>query len=218
MARSKLEIGMGEPAKKGSRDSWLPSFLLICFVAILALLLGPVRSAYRVARENAFLETGHTIYLYLFQYSIDHNDHCPSGSSSTEVFQKLIDGKYATDPRIFYLPMPGKTKPTSLHLKPENVSWDITIPVDWRSSENVPLIFCTGYRIEYKPGGRALPLPNRSRPAFDHVAMVNNRGAARLFQSGASPYSSIPNFIPANASLGTTTYTQLTPDGPLPQQ
>jgi hypothetical protein len=99
----------------------------------------------------------------MFYYSADNvagNNAYPNGKSSTEVFQKLIDAGYIRDPSILFVPMPGKIapEPGQNKLKPENVCWDVTVPVDSSSSNLVPLVFLTGYRINYVPGGSAVPL------------------------------------------------------------
>ena len=78
-------------------------------------------------RDSRWLRASHTIALAAFSYANDHNHKYPDGKSSTEVFQKLIDGKYVDDTTIFYVPMKGKTKPIAGQpLKPENVCWDFT--------------------------------------------------------------------------------------------
>jgi len=77
------------------------------------------------ARQSPNVQSGHAIGLALYSYANEHGGNYPSGVSSTEVFQILLDGGYATNPRIFYVPMPGKIDPQAgQKLKPENVGWD----------------------------------------------------------------------------------------------
>ena len=77
------------------------------------------------------MQIARSINLMLFAYSNDNNQNYPDGKSSTEVFQKLLDGGYATDPAIFYVPLPGKVKPVAgQKLKPENVCFDVPCPVE----------------------------------------------------------------------------------------
>ena len=97
-------------------------------------------------------------------YAADHGAHVweseyPDGGSSTEIFQKLLDGGYATDPNVFYVPMWGKRAPVAgQKLKPENVCFDMTGGVAPDDSGDLPLVFMTGYRITYAPGGGATAL------------------------------------------------------------
>jgi hypothetical protein len=161
------------------------------------------------------MQESRILALIMFQYAQDHDGQYPDGASSTEVFQKLIDGKYVTDPSVFYRHMPGKASPESLRLKPENVSWDVSMPLDKNSSDALPVVFCTGYRVEYKPGGRAIPLTDKSRYHDDGIAVSYHNNSAAFLKKSTQPDGSILNFISPDANLGATHYVQLTPDGPL---
>ena len=192
-------------------------------------------------RYAAMKQTSFVIACAMNQYATYH-DHYPDGKSSTEVFQKLLDGGYITDPSTFYFSMTGKTKPiTGQPLKPENVCWDVTSPVDSWAPKELPLVFSTGYKVNYVPGGAAVPLvkpypkyfiedPRNWRqrlqnyPPLDDLKpgiVVWYKSAHRLFMpltlsiSGNSE-DSIPNFVPADFDAKGKTYRQLTPDGPLP--
>ena len=109
----------------------------------------------------------------MFAYATDNiqnGNAYPDGNSSTEVFQKLLDGNYCSDPSVFYLPLAGKTPAVAgQKLKPENVCWDVTSGVD-SSASDVPLVFMTGYKVTYVPGGSAVPLikpyPRYYTPSF----------------------------------------------------
>ena len=84
----------------------------------------------------------------MVSYAADHDGKFPDGNTSTEVFQKLIDENYGNDPTIFYIPLPGKTKPLAgQKLKPENVCWDVTSGLDQNSPDELPVIFMTGYLV-----------------------------------------------------------------------
>ncbi|HEV3271575.1 MAG TPA: hypothetical protein VGZ93_05280 [Candidatus Methylacidiphilales bacterium] len=158
----------------------------------------------------------------MFSYATDNiqnNNAYPDGNSSTEVFQKLLDGGYCTDPTIFYLPLPGKIKPVpGQKLKPENVGWDVTSGVDSGDSNWVPLLFVTGYKITYASGAPAVPLVKSPNPDSHGVA-VFYKGNDAVYRSPGmvtNPDGSISNFIPADFNPKGKTYRQLTPDGPLP--
>ena len=97
----------------------------------------------------------------MYSYAQDNSGNYPDGKSSTEVFQQLLDGGYVTDASIFYIPAPGKTKPVSgQKLRPENVCWDVTGGLTNHSPGELPLLFLTGYRVSYSPGGAAVPVAN----------------------------------------------------------
>ncbi len=195
----------------------------------------------KCAPESASLQITRTIAVAMFAYSNDNNGDYPDGNSSTEVFQKLLDGGYVSDPSTFYLPMSGKVKPIpGQKLKPENVCWDVTGNVDANSPDMLPIVFLTGYMVQYVPGGSAVPLSNRSprygwvdpiqnwwdrlmgRPTilwFDRpgIAVAYKSNAAKFMISNPStnPDGSIPYFISPDFKPDGVTYRQLTPDGPL---
>jgi hypothetical protein len=76
----------------------------------------------------------------------EKNGKYPDGKSSTEVFQELLDGKFISDPSVFYVPFPGKMQAIpGQALKPENVSWYITsCPVQGPDDfATFPLVFIT---------------------------------------------------------------------------
>lgn len=153
--------------------------------------------------------------------------------SSTELFQKLVDRKLITDPAVFYLPFPGKSPAANGQpLKPENVGWDATTPYpDLRSQ--IPVIFVTGCKVNYAPGGSAVALGS-SLPGFldehlslfqewNHDAMVSCDGdliAIHRFGGGdgfpLGADRTVAHFISPDIDLHGRTYRQLTPDGTLP--
>jgi hypothetical protein len=174
----------------------------------------------------------------MFQYSVDHEGAYPSGQNSTEAFQKLLDGGYVTDASIFYISIGGKTKlDAGRVLKPENVCWDVTSPLNTSSSDGLPIVFPTGYKVQYVPGGGALPLVKpypkyMSSPPhawwerlYDSsppeeitgvgVCYKNNSAAFLKLKMSADGNYSIPNFVPAYFDPGGQTYRQLTPNGEL---
>jgi hypothetical protein len=137
--------------------------------------------------------------------------------------------------------MAGKIKPISgQKLKPENVSWDVTEGLDVASSDELPLVFLTGYKVNYAPGGEAIPLL-KPYPRFEWVDAhqtffdwLLGRPAIHYFDPGIVVYykgnnamfiklkplpngeESIPNFISPDFKPDGKTYRQLTPDGMLP--
>lgn len=201
---------------------WLLAVFLLLILA--DAFLSPVTISLRKTKESAAMETSRTIGLAMFQFANDHGGKYPTGHSSTEVFQQLIDGNYISDPAIFYVDMPGKSKAASNKLKPENVSWDVTVPLDSTSSEDIPLVFLTGYRVTYAPGGNAIPLFASAAGRLDGMAVCYHSNYAFFSSSTGGvppsphkmPNGVIANFVPTTFRANGQTFQQLTPDGPLP--
>lgn len=180
------------------------------------------------------MQAAREIGLSMFQYSTDHDGKYPDGKSSTEVFQKLIDGKYISDPTIFYIPLPGKTEPVfEQKLKSENVCWDVTCCLGPSDSDYLPVVFMTGYKVNYVPGGSAVAIILNPYPHYDRCWIdwwngyeVARPGIAVCYKSNSAmfmelnlsknPDGTIPNFVPPQFDPQGKTYRQLTPDGPLP--
>jgi hypothetical protein len=168
------------------------------------------------ARRDAVVEQCRQIGMMLFSYATDHLDApFPEGKSSTEVFQKLLDGSYCTDPAVFYVALPGKSKaPAGQKLKPENVCFDVTSAPDSDAPDGLPIVFLTGFKVTYAHGGSAVPLANPGPPAM--IVFYKNNSARALFPTpGAIPAGSISNFLPSDFDSRGKTYVQLTPDGPM---
>ena len=174
---------------------------------------------YRSIPQSPVVRETHAIGLAMWSYANDNGGKYPTGKSSTEVFQKLVDGEYVTDPRIFYaetLRLPGKRPATSKKLKPENVCWDVTIPVDTKKTDpSLPLLFTTGFKMIYAPGGSAVPYPAKSPATRDGIALffVNNSAA---FITSRGPDEIVPLVISTSFKANGETYVQLSPDGPVP--
>jgi hypothetical protein len=168
------------------------------------------------ARRDALMQQTRQIGLMLYAYATDNvqnNNAYPDGKSSTEVFQKLIDGGYCTDPAIFFTPLPGKVKPVAgQKLKPENVCFDVTSALDADSPDGLPIVFMTGYKVNYASGAAAVPLAKSSPPAMI-VVYKSNKSIVLIPAADGS----IANFIPATFDPKGKTYRQLTPDGQLSQ-
>jgi hypothetical protein len=234
------------PASQSKHTRWdrlARSFLyfyaaVVFFFVLLAFVIDPMRdSGLKTSWDNQWMQASHSIYLAMFQYSIDNDGDFPGGKSSTEIFQKLIDGKYVTDSAIFYVPLPGKIKPIQGEpLKAENVCWDVTDSLGAGDADELPLVFLTGYKVHYIPGGAAVPLikpyppfgleshtlpewvegktslPEGSTPG---IAVAYKGGSSR-FVKMQQPDDTIPNFIAPTFNPKGKTYRQLTPDGTLP--
>jgi len=185
--------------------------------------------------DSTAMAATRTIAVAMSEYAEEHGGRYPEGASSTAVFQKLIDGKYVADPATFYLLMPGKTQPTSPHLTPQNVCYDVTAGVDTNAPDNLPVVFVTGFRVEYRPEGRAISLV-RPFPAYGYSAQTwmkyltggdlepvnglalaykSNEARFQQGQLGSDGFGLVPNVLPDDFDPHGKAYRQLTPDGPL---
>jgi len=186
--------------------------------------------------SNVPMQNARSIGLCMFQYAVDNDGKYPEGNSSTEVFQKLIDGKYIDDPSFFYLPLPGKIKASlGQRLKPENVCWDITCCLDSITPEQIPVVFMTGYKIDYVSGSATLlvkPYPKSEEPLWREwlrggpertitrspgIPVCYKSNSAKYIKLDTSPNAKgiIPHFIDPSFSPNANIYRQLTPEGPL---
>jgi len=227
-ARDKSQDGGGcMPALK------ISLVILFLLALLFSVALGPI-SYQRHMRETMCVQQLHMLGLALYSYAEDNNGEYPDGASSTEVFQKLLDGGYVSDPQVFYLQMniPGKIEasPNQKILKPENVCFDVTAGLTQQDSPQAPLIFLTGFRIKYAAGGTAAPLaspfpmlaashdflffhwdsPDPEEFSGIGVFYVSHSAQWILAQGNA-----IPNFVPAGFDAHGKTFRQLTPDGVL---
>jgi len=149
----------------------------------------------------------------LNHYAADHDGKYLEGKSSTEIFQKLIDGNYITDPAVLYVDLPGKVKAATKTLQPENVCWDVTSNVDRNSSDMLPVVFLTGYQINYSAGAKSMALPEPPAPGrtggaagcprlarpLPWLIRVISRLCSRSILTVLSPISFPPILIPAIA-------------------
>jgi len=203
------------PQKKKMSGCWMAAIILgvMGFVGFLGLIflavvsVGPIQNGLEKAKENMAMQQARAIALAMYQYSIDHNGAYPEGKTSTEVFQKLLDEKYISDPAFFYVSMPGKIKATSNTLTSENVCYDVTSGVTPDTSGQLPLVFITGYTMQYTAGGSASREADiKSLPG---IAMAYKSNRAIFLKAG--PDGTVPNVIAADFDSGSKTYTQLKP-------
>jgi hypothetical protein len=189
---------------------FLRAAAVLAFVA-LVLFEHPACAQMQVARNNALMQQVHQIGVVMFSYACDNNGAYPTGNSSTEIFQKLIDGGYVTDPSLFYVKMPGKVAPTSNKLKPENVCFDVTVAVDSKSSDMVPLVYLTGFKLSFTPDSSAVPVSDAAKQAGGIPVFYkgNNAQFRRADADGSVPHFVFPNY------QDDAHYHQLTPVGPI---
>ena len=190
----------------------------------LGLFLGPIGPGIKRSAHSADLQLAHALGNALYSCANDNLGEFPDGTSSTAVFQKLLDGGYVSDPGYFYVPMRGKVKadPHQKILKPENVCFDVTTGASEKDSSSLPVLFLTGYRVTYAPGSAAVPIGKTFPPYLlsdswftsldyapgiaayyldNHTVWINAQG------------DSIPNFEPSTFDAHGKTYRQLAPLG-----
>jgi hypothetical protein len=102
--------------------------------------------------------------MQLVKYAQKHEGHFPEGNTSTEVFQRLIEEKYAQT-RVFWLEG-RKMPPSPDRLSPENVGFDFTKGADLKSPGWVPRVIPTGFKIDYSKN-EATQLPSNTIPHVD---------------------------------------------------
>ena len=214
---------------------WLgiPILILFGFFRV----LGPVAPGNVYTTHGMWMgKVGELGYAMLVYAANNYNNGYafPDGNSSTEVFQKLLDKGYVTDPRMFYVPMVGKIKPApdQKRLKPENVCFDVTSGAEQGDSGSLPLVFLTGYRMNYAPGGAVVPIVKPYPPYLrddswffyrdsDPLFVVYFKGnltvVARPQAEVLEPSEGYPmeHLVPADFDAHGKTYRQLTPDGVL---
>jgi len=203
------------PVKKGM-PGWLLAVIIIgaCFMGLgvlsclAGIALGPITAGIEKAKESASLQQARAINLMMYSYSVDHNGAYPDGATSTDVFQKLLDEKYASDPTIFYCAMGGKTKPTSSKLTAENVCYDVTSGVQADSPGNLPVVFSTGYVMSYSAGTPATRESGASTAVYG-IAVGYKDNSTRFLT--LRPGKTEIQVIPASFDPGTKTYRQLKP-------
>ncbi len=195
--------------------------IIVGLVLIIAAIIWksvPDTSYNRTQPVRDAIQTARSINQTMFAYASDHGGVYPIGNSSTEVFQRLIDEKYVTDPGLFFqesLNIPGKIKATSNVLKPENVCWDVTIPVDATSPDALPLVFLTGYKVNYVPDGSAVPLFSTNGKRLPGIAVCYHGNNSAFIRSDGKSDGVVTNFIFQKFDPADKKYQQLTPDGPV---
>lgn len=207
-------------AKKGM-SGWLIAAIVVgCCVLLVGpcaclagVALGPITNGIKKAKESAAMIQARAITLAMFAYANDHNGNYPDGKTSTEVFQKLIDGGYLPNPAMFYIAgFPGKTATTG-QLTAANVCFDVTSGVTADSPDTVPLVFSTGYTVTYSPG--AIPVRDEDVPMpFPGMVVVYKSKMAQILDAPSASYTvmrPLSQFIPATFDAGTKTYQQLKP-------
>lgn len=208
------------------------------FVLLLIAIIGSIEPGIPPRRAWNAIESQNVLLITraMLQYAQDHQGKYPFGKSSTEVFQKLLEGGYAgyyeVPASLFYFPMKGKTAPLEGQpLKPENVCYDVTSSADSSDSADLPLVYSTGFKVSYEPGASAklvAPLEFRWHgfelfrpdpgPSHNCIVIGYKQPKVRtlLVTSDVANLNGVaPGFIPADFNTNGKTYRQLTPDGVL---
>jgi len=201
------------PEPRKGVSGWLIALMVVGGLIVLSLpcccgvLLGPITNGIEKAKESAALQQERAIAMAMFAYANDHNGNYPdapdapaSGSvvtignvgqgaaTSTEVFQKLLDGKYVADPGLFYLVMPGKVRPVSSVLAANNVCYDVTAGLTANSPRGIPLIYTTGFKFDF---GRTIKITRDGISPFPSFIGFYTGGKGVAFKLGPDGVISI---------------------------
>jgi hypothetical protein len=195
-----------------SQSQWMLLALILLPLILVAFIPKP---GPRYILAPVAMQQTRIIGMMIFQYASQHEGHFPDGKSSTEIFQKLIDEKYTVNPDVFFAKMRGKVPATSNKLMPENVSFDVTTPFGSADSDALPVVFLTGYRMSYAPGGDAVPLGPRSGVGEEGIAIFYHGTNSAFRKNDAGPDGIVHGAIANDFQADGKTYQQLTPDGPL---
>ena len=153
-----------------------------------------------VGSFNVLMQTD-TISHMMAAYAADHGGNYPDGKTSTEVFQKLLDGNYASDPNVFFCDLSGKKMPRTRTLTSDNVCFDVTGGITATSSGRIPVVFTTGFIVTYEPGAGVTRDPDANWSP-DRIAVTYKNGV------GATDPE---RFIESDFQTGNAKYVQLKP-------
>jgi hypothetical protein len=204
------------PQKKGMSGCTIAAIIVGAILVLLlpccaGIALGSITNGIKKAKENTALQQSRALGLAMFAYASDHNGTYPDGKTSTEVFQKLLDQKYISDPGLFYIfGAPGKMKATTSTLTTANVCFDVTSGVTADSSNDLPVVFSTGYTVTYIAGASATKDSGSVSP-FPGMAVAFKSNRAQFFNADAELDGNVPAIVPTTFDPGTKTYQQLRP-------
>jgi prepilin-type N-terminal cleavage/methylation domain-containing protein len=229
-------------AKRSSHGGFTLVELLVVIgiIAILAsVALGPITSGIKTAQHNAAMQNSRSIALICFQYAVDNGNYpsgtnsdgttVPGGNTSQGVAQQLLQGKYTSDPTIFYYAAQGKAKYAGngdsgqfTSFGSNNITWDFmaitgsgtpaVTGITSSASDLLPLVWCSGNPAVTPPvtagNATSLQLTSQNPFALDGIAVTYKSNSAVFMRADANGI--VQGFIPA-AYNDTTTYVDLKP-------
>jgi prepilin-type N-terminal cleavage/methylation domain-containing protein len=224
-------------ARRSSRSGFTLVELLVVIgiIAILAgVALGPITQALEKAKENAGLQTAHTIALSEFQYSIDNGTY-PGGARSQDVAIALVQGQYITDPSIFAANKGvayNGTISSITGMPASAICWDFIAVVGTGGGGNaglstsdpdgMPAVFTTGQNVPIPsqgPGGAInVNVSNKNPFGSNGMAVCYKSNSAQFLKSdnigGTSQVNTKPANYLFNASFSASpgNYLQLKPE------
>ena len=169
---------------------------------------GPIAKGIEEAHEIDGVTQVKAIVQAMNAYAAVHGGAYPTGDTSTEVFQKLLDGHFVSDPKTFFVLTGGKFPADSNQLDSRNVCFDVTAGASAKSPDDLPLVFTSGFEVKYKPGVNASH--SSDIVGILHGIAVGYKGGAAHFRHEVSD-GTLPNFFPADAEAEGAGYRQLEP-------
>jgi prepilin-type N-terminal cleavage/methylation domain-containing protein len=137
---------------------------LLVVIAIIALLagvaVGPITGAMKTAKDNAGMQTTHSLYISDFNYTID-NQNFADAQDAGYIARALLNGGYITDTSIFYLPGGNTQKWAAADaaggITAAYVAWDFYgvngagatpyVGVSTTDPDQLPLLWSTGNTV-----------------------------------------------------------------------
>jgi hypothetical protein len=202
---------VAEPAPflRTLKKPWQWLVVLMIGAILVGVALGPTGGGMprSYARGCHSIRQTRLIYQMLVDYETEHGAF-PAGRTSTEIFQALVNANNLAssgktfedlagpmeqdekvhDTAIFYVDLPGKVLATSPKLNSENVCFDLTAPMSSTPVTGLPVVFVTGYKVNYIANGAATPIDTAKIAPWSGVTYSDSSSFAMWEPSwGPSP-------------------------------
>jgi hypothetical protein len=199
-----------EQVEKKGCMGWVVLALIAAAALTIWTLLGrgPISKGIEEAHEFDGVAQAQAIVKAMHAYATDHGGAYPEGGTSTEVFQKLLDGHYVSNPKTFFVLTGGKFPADSNQLDSRNVCFDVTAGASPKSPADLPLVFTAGFDVTYRPGVNATHATDIVG-ILHGIAVGYNDGSAHFRRAAAD--GTVPDVVPADFKAEGETFRQLKP-------
>ena len=183
---------------------WEAEILLFVVTFLVLVIIAAPVLALRSFRRNAegyTAERARNLAFAAFRYANDHGQVYPFGTTSTEIFQKLYDGKYLAEPSDVFMTSNGnKTMykgPVPVALKPQNVTWDFLTRdrtgLTTGDPADLPLVFTeVDTAPDWAPGVNNATITSTNPWGTDGVTMCTLGQQAFFVRPGSSWSATVP--------------------------